>query len=93
MNDPLFKKYLEALERTIGRHKLAIRPFTCEEDPAVRHFVYLLGIPAKQLYDCLTAATRIAIDIYGPMGIPFFVGVATAKTAREHFPEEFGRSA
>ncbi len=93
MNDPLFDTYLETLERSIGHHKLAIRPFTCEEDPAVRHFVYLLGVPAKQLYENHMAATRIAIEVYGPMSIPFCIGVLTAKDAREHFPEEFRRTA
>ncbi|MGH7152228.1 MAG: hypothetical protein ACREIU_16095 [Planctomycetota bacterium] len=73
------------IESRYPRTRVLLRPHSDEEDPAIRHFLWILGVPVERLCEVEDFAIDRALELYEDAPLPFHVSVASPETTARFF--------
>lgn len=88
-----FEALARAIERRFPGSRVVVDRYTPpDHDRGIRWFVRILNCPARLTPHAHEFAVRRAIEIWGGIGYPFFVGAYDRRVTREHFADRFAGS-
>jgi hypothetical protein len=81
-----FASFLQRLDQEhAGEFVISVRPYSCEEDRSITHFVNILMVPRGRLHNVAWRAWEIAEEVYGNEPTTFLMTTVSPESSAEHF--------
>jgi hypothetical protein len=86
MTQSQLHELVELLRARWPSYRILVRPFEPEDDPAIRHFVRILDVPAEFVPAVAWEAWTLVPDVFGEAEPPFVMTALGRETSAKFFP-------